>query len=458
MANSYFNEEMTDAMKKAVDKVLDKICAESCIVNITMEFTSKTQKEFKVFVSREIKSLKIHQDYVQNYTDKITGELELEVDAYQTLYFSRKDLSCTLNIFKVSPEQQIEPQYKEKPEISEKFKVVLPNAEDLYKKFPQLRPDPKKRAKNYYDDRTYNLQFELIPEDVYKARKEQLHGLFRKVNIDEMIRYAISYFGFKKGMVSPPANKFKYLNFLIPPAIGVDKIMSFFQNAEALGVYSEGFNSYISQGCWYVYPRYGEPIKKKKIHVYSIGPNKYQGMNQYHWKEDEDCTHVICNSEMEEKKWSDVGSENEPTAICSQISDAVLDATRKLIADDKWKILSRNSFHAAVPCNPIDMENYIRIKFDKTHTNEFVLNSSVTPFQGSTYTFEWERALPWTFHPATLVQIHYDEHKEYKTVDGMCEGATYEFTPEPNTNMCPKWNCKAQMTINVPYKKAGSQY
>ena len=454
------NNDLSEAMKKEVERVQSKISKQSTVSNITMTFSSPLFQDKTVYICREIQSLKIHQDFVGNITDKITAELQMEMATYLALLYMRKNLICKLEITFVKPDEVIDDhQYKRTPDYSKTYKCVLTKYEDLFKKFSSEQLLPKNRATNASDIKIFNMSIELIAEDVYKARKQQMYLTARDVSMLSILRYTVNYFGFNQAHIHKPDNMRLYTNFVIPPAKGVEEIMGFLQNSASYGIYNDGLVSYIMNGVWYVYPRYGEPLHRHAIHVYCLGGNKYAGLPRMDYVEDTllrgPTTFIISPSELEETNWTNLGSENEPTSIVSMLSDLVVDGTRHLINDTRVDLNSITYQSTIVPPDTMDFDNYIRIKHMQSPGNLFAINSRLRAQQGSSLKFSWEGARPWVFHPATIVSVHYDDHNKVGTAEGICEVADYVFTKDPRARMVPLWTCKGEFDVYCSVRDSG---
>ena len=626
------NNDLSDGMKEKVEKIIKNINKKkettTAIANIEMEFTSPKFPDLKVYLCREIASITIKQDFVLNITDKITAELMMERDPYIGMMYMRKNMDCNLTITYTHPDFVVDDEeYKTPPAFVGKFKCIVIRFEDLFKKLSTEQLIPEKRRENDHDRRTYSMSIELIDEMVYKARKENLYFTGRDTNMKDMLRYCINYFGFKYAYFCEPDNKRKYTNFVIPPSYGVEEIMSYLQNAPSLGIYNDGLISYIVNGVWYVYPRYGEPVNKFVTKVYCLGGNKYAGMNRMDWDENEtsdsgdddssksssnsgnnssggnsnsgggsnsnggsstnpsgnsstqtasqnstpavaqgssscggsssgydpttdpkseefnlfslaekdpeaarkymdendivpSCSlnmtlnessgstcmgnsmsgnssgniknnsssitdqassdgggggggggsadkihsgpgpgslirkkkpvHIISPSMMKEQMFINKGTENLPTSYIAQMSDLVIDATRILVNDEKSKLDHRTHDPTVVPPDVMDMENFIRIKHIKSKDNIFRICSEVRSMQTRILTFQWNNARPWTFLPATVVYVYYDDHSKIDEAIGIAEKVVYSITRDKdNSTLFPRFICTADVEVNA---------
>ena len=476
------NNDLSESIKQEVDDIVRTISNNSTIANIEMTFTSPDFKDKNVYLCREIDTLMIDQDFVLNITDKITAELTMERDPYIGMLYMRKNMECELVITHTHPDKSInDEEYKIKPAWTKKYKVLVTKFEDLFKKMSTEQLFPTKRPEDDHDRKTYRMSVELIEEDIYKARKQSLYFTGRDTNMKDMMRYCINYFGFKKAYFCSPDNSRQYTNFVIPPSYGVEEIMSFLQNAPGLGIYNDGLISYISNGVWYVYPRYGEPVNKFTTHVYCLGGNKYAGLNRMDWDENEQTKkswltfpgtnegkevgrldrgpkpiRIISPSEMDEKMFIAEGTENNVTGYIAQMSELVFDATRTLIDDDNCKMEHRTHDPLVVPPDVMDFENHVRIKHIKSKGNLFRIASDLRSMMTRSLSFRWDNARPFTILPATAVFVHYDDHATVQQTIGIAEHAVYTYQRDKQTSILfPRWVCTGNVTVNVSVRGEG---
>ena len=143
------NIDLSANMKEALDTLLEKVDKTSTVSNITFLFTSPNYPDRKVFLSREIKKLTIEQDFVQNFTDKITAELTLTRDPYLSLVNMRKNLFCRIQIFYVDPGSP-EPEAPT-PDFEFLYKCAITNFEDIYKKMSNMADEVGDNLRKAYN-------------------------------------------------------------------------------------------------------------------------------------------------------------------------------------------------------------------------------------------------------------------------------------------------------------------
>lgn len=445
------NLKLSPTMRTEVDKVLKgigKSSNEANVYNITAKFVSELNPTMNLEYSREIKKIHITQNFVENFTDKIILKLEIGEQDYLALYHSRRDLFATLSFTKFNPHTKL-PDHKA-PDYEATYRAIILDNADIFKQISGSRLNNDGKALTDREQVTFNMEIELLAEDVYVSRKARFHCIARKVKIADMIRYAAHFFGFSKAVVAQPDNTREYVNFVIPPDFGVADIMSFFQNAPGMGVYSNGFCSYITQGCWYVFPRYGDPICRRPVHLYAVGTNNFEGLNRYSWNEklaDDIATHIIINGEVQERNWSTLGSENKVNSANIQQDHLVVDNSRILKKDGEFTMepVLRNVL--SIPTDPMNQHDLINLEFRHSNCNNFTIKSELQAYQVTTITFTWKSCDLFTFHPGTIVNYNYEHQDGYRTIQGMCESVEYIFLQDEGRRIYPAFYGTAQATI-----------
>ena len=451
--------DMSQQMRKNLDYVIKGIQDsndKSTVANITMLFKSKRWTKLKVYLSREIKWFHVHQDFVRNYTDKMTAELEIGIDEYKVLYSIRKDLWCDVEITYLRPDHTVDldevPCGQRKADFTLKCKAMLIQYEDIFKKIPAERLWPKDRDQVDQDRPTLKMTVELIEEKMYYARKEVINAVFRDTYMHQVLKYVCNYLGFDKAHIEKPHNTKQYTNFVIPPSKGIDTIIPWLQTAPGFGIYTTGCCFYVARNIVYIWPRYGEPCCKYPRHVYCIANNvSLESLNRTDCR-DKDCAktyHMLVAGGLNEKNHSDVGTENAPDAFNVFMDQNAIDGTRRLKADGVWEANQMVRDLVVLPSDPIDMHDFIKVQFRHSHDNEFALYSELQSYQGSTVEFDWAKARPWSFIPSTVVNIHYDDPTGYKTIKGMTESADYMYRKAKNANLEPLFICSAKIRVEV---------
>ncbi len=438
-------------LRRKVEDLVDKIGHESCVCNVHAMFTSSSQPDLGVSISRDIKSISIQQQFLTHYTDKIIMKCEVPRDTYVVLYNSRKDLHCLLEISTFNPTWSVA--IPEKPYLSRKYRAVLLTNGDIFKQIPkkQLEPNLEERDEKDNDRTMFNVEIELMSEVTFQLRKKRLNFIATTATMADVIRYTVNAFGITKAVIVPPDNKEVYTNFYVPPSMSIAEVMHYFQKAPAYGVYDKGFCYYITDDTIFIYPRFGKPIPLNNINVYSIGEYNYEGLNKFSHQNRSimgliGTMDILCNTQVLEKNWSDLGSENNPTAYNTQTCETLVDGMKRNVKDEAYTVIPNIVNHVIQPSDPAAPDT-INIHFRRTYGNSFNLKSELHRYQGTSLGFEWKNAIPFTFTPGTSVKWHYDDKFGYTCIDCTCEMVTYTIE-QVQSPLFPSFDVTATVLLN----------
>lgn len=448
------------AFQKEVNRVAGAISnLQPNTYNIELILVSSNET-LNVNLSREIQSISILQDFPENYTDKIIVNLKLNLATYQWLLLYRSDLLATLKFTNINPSVEL-PKYQA-PSHENVYKCILLTTGDPSKLIPSSVTNESGNPHTPYDYATFDVKVELMEMSVYQARKIKLNACLRGngetgITVDSVMRYIIARFGFDKASIVVPDNQIKYINFVIPPSLGIDNIMGWMQNSPGHGVYNNGFCSYITHGCWFIWPRYGGYISKRAVHLYKLAPNMWNGLIRYDWPEvlsDGDVTtHILITGDIQEVNYGMLGYENRPNMLSIQITDQIVDNCRTLIEDGKFRMEPQLRNVAVIPHvnDTADTDNPMKMDFRYSHGNTFSKESEVVAYNQTTILFNWRGCTPFTFLPGTVVKYLYEHMSgttlSMKAMTGSCERVKYTFVRDEGARLYPVFIGNAEVTI-----------
>lgn len=432
---------MKSEMKRILDNIRDK--NESSHYNITMTFTNPTLPSYTLLVSREISDITISQDFVNNISDKIIVNLELSANMYEALYNARANLMCELSFTPI--DDGVAPIDDYTPSFCRQYRAILLNLRDIYKSMSgaRLKPsdvDPSVPKNPSTAEPTFPLKVELVDNDLYAARHKNIHGIFGEVRMIDILRYVVSEFGFAKAYIAMPDNDNLYTNFVIPPDFGITDIMGYLQTGPGMGIYRNGLCSYVTDGAWYIFPRYGDSVAKRVVQVYSLGNNTIAGLKKYTFTETLDdgdtCTHVLLNTPVAENNWSFLGTENSCNAANVQALDRVMISSKQLVEDDKFNMKPVITNMVVVPTDVVNADEPVNMAYAPSMGNEFAIESSLGAAQNTVIGFGIETCDPFIFTPNTEVKFNYDHVDGYRSVSCKCESVEYVYKRSPK-NLYP---------------------
>ena len=441
-----------------VSELVDNIGNASEVINVWAVFSSPSQPSFNVTMSKNIKNIKIEQQFILNYADKITMTCEVPKNTYIVLYNSRKDLQCLLEFTAFDP--TVASFIPEKPYFSRKFRAILMTNPDIFKQFPADRLEPSERSEKDTDRTYFKVEIELVSDVVFQMRKRRVNFMATTATMKNILEYTANVFGIKKAVISPPDNTTVYTNFYVPPSMGMCEVMNYYQKAPGYGVYTHGFCYYITDDVLFIFPRFGRPIDLNLIDIYYIGQKNFEGLNKfshqseyskwYKWFSNSGSGagkyEILCNTDVIEKNWSDLGSENDPTAYNTQMDQTLIDGMKINKADELYSVVANVINYVVKPSDPVSTST-INIQFRRNHGNPYSLQSELFRFQGTSLCFDWKNARPFTFLPGTTVKYHYDDKFGYACLNCTCEAVTYEIQQLDNPLM-PSFGCNATVLLN----------
>lgn len=455
MAGGSLNTKLSKGLLNQVHKIIEgmkKVPPNSNIWNIEMKMTCKLDSKFDRVYSPQIVSVRILQDFINNLTDKIICTLDLLTEDALDLYHHRNELFCELTFTRFNPVAKLK--YDEPPELKRSYRCLLLDQEEMFKKISNEDLYPDKKAQMDHHHKSLTIRVELISQTVYDARKKRINEVVRNTFMLDMIRYCINKCGFIKAHIAPPDNESMYINFIIPPGMEARNIMSYLQTGDGMGVYTDGFCSYItSDDIWFVFPRFGEPLSKNITNIYSLGKTNYFGLPRADWKEGE-VRHVLINGEVDEKNWNSVGSENEYNAANIALSGCFIDETRKICEDDKCKMFPMIFNEAAVPVDAIEEEETVNLKFVHSRGNIYKILSDIGAFRVTTIDCKWDNPIPFAILPRCLVNFIYDSRNGIKTMPCMAERVDSMFTRSEKIREYPVFTGVSHLTLMSRNKKA----
>lgn len=445
-------------LRTKVDELVEKIGNASEVINVFATFTSPSNPMFNVTMSKHIKKITIEQKFLTNYTDKIIMTCEVKKNDYIVLYNSRKDLQCLLTFTAFDPSASIF--FPEKPYFKRKYRALMLTTGDIFKEIPLHEIEPDDHMEMDHERKYFNVEFELITDAVYQMRKKKLNYMATTAIMNDILHYTANAFGFLQAVIVPPDNMQVYTNFYVPPSLGINEIMHYYQRAPGYGVYNRGFCYYITDDVFFVFPRFGVPLPLNLIDIYSIGEKNYEGLNKFSHQEEYSLWQkwfnnlgpgsgkyeILCNTAITEKNWSDEGSENDPTAYVVQKDNTLIDGMKINRKDEEYHVISNTINYVIKPADPVSLTS-INMASRRSHANEYVIQSELYRYQGTSIAFTWLNARPFTFLPATSVKFHYDDKFGYKCINCTCEAVTYTIE-QLESPLLPAFGCQARVMLN----------
>lgn len=438
---------LNDIVKKVIDTP-----PEYGYVEITCTLRTSTTPKLEILVYH-FDNYDLVQNFEGTYVDFVNIEFRLSPKNYMEIMKSPEKLTCVLKFYKFD----IKTSKRQEELFSKTYLMIIADKNDLLKKYPykSLLPEKKGNSKDTMTEgklaQTIPMRAQLIPPEEYALRKIKLNIIYRDVTIKDVIIALANEFNMKKLWLVEPDNKKKYTNFIIPPMLGISNIFNYLQEDSGKGIYSKGFNYYVSDNTMYVYPRWNsKEMSKQVVHIYKIPESTLMGVDNYHIN-DSGTRHILTNTETKDAYLLDESVENIGTSLLAMKCEDLVDQWRTTLEGDQYRIHSDNMIHVHMddtigtlvkqPYQP----NYVQ-----SEENIFRHESILSFGNGIIMETGWSHAIPYTFKPGWPVYYHYAaEGGKYAVLFGTCINVIYSAIRIPNIRE-NVFGLSAKMTLRFP--------
>lgn len=419
--NEQLENEAINCFKYGLDSYL--FC--DCVI------FSEDNEEVKVTPYR-IENFAILQDFEGSITDDIKLSVELFVEEALLVLTNYENLNVSLTFTQVDKNHfdiidDVDPMHFE-------FKVIIEGAQDLLKKYNRnelirdAEEDADDSALNAHMDRRIPLTLQLFSKEILELKKKKINSMLKSCTVKDAIYFVANVLGIENVFMKGCDNARLYKNINFPPNASVDNVFDYLQ--ESLGVYGKGMGFYVmcvTSTTLYVYPKYETNPEitelDRVLHLYNLPEDTYLGAHTYHYIDEYNQLHVICNKSTYTENMSETDVENTGTNIVALRTDTLVDLNRESAGssgkfnDDKLINISMDKYKAASTTNNNNMK-YVGVSNNALKfTSDLCANKYV---KLSTY---WTLALPYHVYAGMPVVFHYEDINGYKTVSGILSSA-----------------------------------
>ena len=453
--------------------------------------TIKSDGDTFSFTPFILNSIRIEQQFSENYLNHYELNVALTPDQYQLLYYNYKDLRCTVRFYGMDVNTKTiygKTTNGDPLLVIEDAYCIFKDKQDMLKGTPKSMVMPESdTAKNTNNtDAFVDVSFQLIPKEDYKFRVTKCNMILNNSTVaDAILMIANSSECVDALMMVTPDNQTKYKNIVIPPILSLADALKFLQ--DHYGVYSKGMGYYYQVGCLYVYPLYetdpvlpkdkapdNDLVYKKNIyasvtgsvmldemgdggmtHIYMVGNDNYVGLQYYHAYEG-NTIHIVSNSLSVFRDLADTGMENVGYGYIVHHSDRDIDVCRNILEADSTEQATYGIWPIDIHQNPnnsymaFDGQNrhigitstQANVQYVDDKSNMYTIQSSIYSYLRTVAGFEWNNAVPFTFRPGYRIYYHYDGEDQtrrkltnstgsslqYMTKSGVVDEVTYTFT------------------------------
>lgn len=447
MINLALSQAMQDSIKKITSNEKYK---ESNIFNISASFRSNKDAKFS-YDAINIQELAITQDFINNIVDLIDITFYISPSELLAILAVEQELTCTLKLSKFD-------KYTSKSSIAplfiKQYKVVIKNKQDVLKIFNKndIIPASEAMRTEAQQSNLFKVTFQLIDETSYLIRKRKVNFIGRDMTIKDAILLIANLMDIKKISLVPVHNQNKYTNLIIPPVMELSNIFLYLQNHRDYGIYEKGLGYYFTDETLYIYPAFEtEPTTPICAHIYYIGPNKMEGLDNYSVIES-NTVNIIANKTSNVMELSALGIENIGNNFLTQNLNKIIDNNYDI---DDSSILDIKKYNTQVIANMATkgiVNKPIQPVFTTSSGTYFGIKSEMARYNRSLISVGWQHANLFTFKPGWAINYHYDNMGSYSTRTGICEQVKYTYTKigQISENI---YSCTANMQLSVSNKQ-----
>lgn len=424
---------------------------ESCVFKIECEVLNAATG-YK-FVPHRVIAFAIQQDFVNSYTDHTTMTIELMPVELQELLKNVQDLECVIKFTPIDG-MSMSPIYEQEEIIYEK-KIILPDMQDLEKKFnagTYINTETKQYDTVKQQDIWIPLEMQLMDKDIYEIRHVQINAMFNDVTQEALLHWLGQQFKAKEVKCISPDNTRTFKNLIIPPMKDISTIFPYLQ--ERYGVYSKGMGYYFMKGNLYCYPLWDTNMKTSPedsvLHIYK-GPEKYLlSMDRYHARIDKDV-HIVSIAPVELSPQNQAGGENIGNVHMSTNAEAIYDQFAPINANGSITRDGSDITTVSLQNNAGNMtSNMQNVKFMGERTNLYQSTSEMASIDGTLAKIQWEVSYPHLVLPGQHVIYYYTgENNELKEVKGRVLAVSYLGQLHPSNELQPWFHFQSVMMVKL---------
>lgn len=399
-----------------------------CIAKCECTIFSKDDPSISV-TPMKIEQMTIIQNFETAYSDVITLTVSVTSDEAILILSNYKNLQCTLVFNRYDELLKLQPDIL--PQI-ENYVVIISNATDLLKQFTKAEMTSTQNAgessagerlpSESVLSRRFNLDIQLIDEDVYKRRDRPFNFILQNTSMVNAIHYIANLLEIKDVKCQSVDNERTYENFVIPPMQSLSTIFDYLQ--EHFGVYSKGLSSYYTHNVLYVYPSFNvKPDVENIINLYKQQDNTYIGCPSYHCEEGNEVS-ILLNGKVAMENLSEKSTDEIGNYHVSLRAESIHDVGKEFNGRE-CTIRDNNLLSIAAENAKQAQTDKVSARYMQATNNAYTMSSAMSQFMCKVLAAEWQYAWPYTIKPGSKVVYHYEDMNGVKTSEGIICSVVY---------------------------------
>lgn len=444
----------------------------------TIKATLTASGGFELKVPK-ITQLSIHEEFEAKVCDFINMTIEISIFDMRKLELFYRDLDCTLEFYRADPEQGI---VSSQPAFTIKWCAVFTNRGSIYR---NATPNQLNNLSGEQQEKQQmvQVQFSLYNPGSMDLRNKKTSGVFRDMNVTEMIYWIAYTFGAKTVDMKPAQNTIKYENFILEPMHYVNDIFDYIQYR--YGIYQYGVSVYYfgkgeKDSALFIYPpfMYDPPLMENETptEIIYVGQRTLQfGVNtsKKYPKGGKKVVHngktvdiaeglkILCSNIGDQFSPGDVSADSVGTISLVFKANKIVDQWRDITQDDQYRCVPKHK-KDVIDGMAKDMNlngfasSHYNPRYDVSYNNGRVITSKLAQANCDIVTLRWTGAIPWTFKPGRRIIFTYGEATAelVNKIPGICSEIVYAFTPiKGNVPGVDYFECAADLILKLKRTK-----
>lgn len=398
-------------LNKSLNKAILDVLSQSYYGLYDIQFKIMSSDGKFTYTPIHVEQLKITQDFLHGYGDKITVSFPIALVDYANLYDNYNKLTAQL-IIKFLDRDGFP--VNTKPLLIQKYYPVI---EGLV--------DPRKTTNDISVLTTVDgiISVTLVDPTLYTIRHQAIQGIFHKTSMAGLMSHIAEGYKISTTYITTPDNDHVYDHVVIPPYKEFSDVFHSLQ--ERYGIYMMGINNYYTRDKLYVYsPLDTNPKSPKVARILKADQGQYSGLPSFH-KEFDKGISIVINNEPHSSDHSLIASEHHGTSVQFLRNAPAIDS---MVHQDDNGIRTFNEDNViTVRLNEgrLGREETNKTIYAHQTDNMFAVASELVRHQYVEMDLQWNQAQPFSLEPGQAVMYYSDESGKVGKRTGQVQAVSY---------------------------------
>lgn len=424
---------LNSTLLSSASKVIASPTPSTYFINVRF-INEKADSKFS-FVPLFLDDIIINRDYADKFADEFDLSMTISPKDYALLQDQGQNLIAIITISYSDKGGTVV--YNPTP-IQKQYKVIINDPQDVRKTVPDI---------HMYTEPSVKMSVRLVESTVYDLRHTKVNAIYQTMTVKDVI-YAITHeFGIKRIHLVEPDNTHEYDHIDVGSYQGIDSVYGYLQST--CGIYTRGINSYIQDGCIYIYPPFDtDPKYDKTTLFYQVDRGRFAGSDYFH-KITNNSLSIVVNSQPTITDLSIVGAENIGTGFIFNRASRLADGFTAIDDTDGAKFTDNPSISVTLNNSRTVTESRNNLFHVHATDNPFPYMSELASHQASVASVIWMNADPFQMDPCQRLIYYYDKEGSMIQKTGILEKALYKFSRIKKIDKRDIYGCVGSLTLRL---------